>query len=87
MDISNVAATPVSAIASSPQQSAPKNEKQSLRQDNSAVVKLSAQARQLSRAENVDTVRAEIKPKEMAVPPGIQFLKGESKGGQVNTYA
>jgi hypothetical protein len=53
------------------------------------VVKLSAQAQQMNRAENQNnnTERAETRPQEVAEPPGIQFMEGENKGGRVNTFA
>ena len=91
MDISNATATSVSAIVNSPQpqQPAQKNDKQPEKQQDSTVVKLSAQAQQMSRAENQNsnTERAETKPQETAEPPGIQFMEGENKGGRINTFA
>ena len=94
MDISNAPATSVSALVNSPQpqQPAPANEKppeKQPEQQESAVVKLSAQAQQMNRAENRNnnTERAETSPQEVAEPPGIKFMEGESKGGNVNTFA
>lgn len=90
MDVSNATATSVSAIVNSPQQQpAPKSDKQPEKQQDSTVVKLSAQAQQMNRAENqnINTERAETRPQEAAEPPGIKFMEGESKGGNVNTFA
>ena len=94
MDVSNATATSVSALVNSTQQQpAPVNEKPPERQpeqkQESAVVKLSAQAQQMNRAENQnnDTERAETRPQEVAEPPGIKFMEGENKGGNVNTFA
>lgn len=59
-------------------------------QQGSTVVKLSAQAQQMSRAEtqtNINTERAETRPQETKEPPGIQFMSGEEKNGRINTYA
>ncbi|MDZ4202197.1 MAG: hypothetical protein U1C96_08665 [Gallionella sp.] len=65
----------------------------------STVVKLSAQALQLSRSEqtssapraetqnNINTERAETRPQEIAEPPGIQFMESKSMRGRVDTYA
>ena len=91
MDVSNATATSVSAIVNSPQQQlpAPKNDRQPDKQQDATVVKLSAQAQQMNRAENQNnnTERAETRPQEVAEPPGIQFMEGENKGGRVNTFA
>ena len=94
MDISKATATSVSALVNSPQQQpAPANEKQPEKQpeqqQESAVVKLSAQAQQMNRAENQNnnTERAETRPQEAAEPPGIKFMEGKDKGGNVNTFA
>lgn len=91
MDVSNATAASVSAIVNGPQPQppAPKSDKQPEKQQDSTVVKLSAQAQQMSRAENqnINTERAETKPQEAAEPPGIQFMEGENKGGRVNTFA
>lgn len=91
MDVSNATAASVSAIVNSPQQQppAPKSDKQPEKQQDSTVIKLSAQAQQMNRAENqnINTERAETRPQEAAEPPGIQFMEGESKGGNVNTFA
>lgn len=91
MDVSNATSTSVSAIVNNPQLQppAPKNDKQPEKQQDSTVVKLSAQAQQMSRAENQNnnTERTETRPQEVAEPPGIQFMEGESKGGNVNTFA
>lgn len=91
MDVSNATATSVSAIVNSSQPQPPisKNDKQPEKQQDSTVVKLSVQAQQMNRAENQNnnTERAETRPQEAAEPPGIQFMEGESKGGNVNTFA
>ena len=91
MDINNATAVSVGAIVNSPQPQpvAPKNDQQPEKQQDSTVVKLSAQAQQMNRAENqnINTERAETKPQEAAEPPGIQFMEGENKGGRVNTFA
>ena len=95
MDVSNATATSVSALVNSvqPQQSAPASEKQAAKQpeqqQESAVVKLSAEAQQMNRTENQNnnTERAETRPQEVAEPPGIKFMEGESMGGNVNTFA
>lgn len=91
MDVSSATASAINAIVNNPQQSAPVNEKQpeiqpEKRQD-SAVVKLSDLAQQMSRAENQNAERAETRPQEAAEPPGIKFMEGENKGGSVNTFA
>lgn len=93
MEVSNVVnATSVGAIVNSPQPQppAPQNDKQPEKQQNSSVVvKLSAQAQQMSRTEkqNINTERAETRPQETAEPSGIQFMEGENKGGRINTFA
>ncbi len=91
MDVSNATATSVSALVNSPQPqpTAPKNDKQPEKQQDSTVVKLSNQAQQMSRAQdqNNNTERTETRPQEKAEPSGIQFMEGESKGGRVNTFA
>jgi len=94
MDISNSTnstATSLSALVNTPQPQPqpPKTEKKPEELQSSSVVKLSAEAQQLNRAENqnVNTERSETKVKETAEPPGIQFMEGESKGGRVNTFA
>lgn len=91
MNVNNAAAASVDAIVNSPQPQpqAPKNDKQPEKQQDSTVVKLSAQAQQMNRAENQNnnTERAETRPEEVAEPPGIQFMEGEKKGGRVNTFA
>lgn len=95
MDISNANASTVSAIAGNlqPQQPATTNEKQPEKQpeqqQESTVVKLSAQAQQMNRTENQNnnTERAETRPQEAAEPPGIKFMEGANKGGNVNTFA
>ncbi|HXU94467.1 MAG TPA: hypothetical protein VFP33_12500 [Gallionella sp.] len=76
---------PAASPASTPQTTKPEQGLQ-----NSTVVKLSAQAQQMSRAEtqtNVNTERAETRPREMKEPAGIQFMSGEEKNGRINTYA
>ena len=91
MDISNAPATSVSALVNSPQPQPPepKNDKQPERQQESAVVKLSAESQQMSRTENQnnDTERAQTRPQEAVEPPGIKFMEGGNKGGNVNTFA
>jgi hypothetical protein len=94
MEINNATATSVGALVNSPQpQPAPVNEKppekQAEQKQESVVVKLSAQAQQMDRAEkqNVDTERAETRPQEVAEPPGITFMEGKDRGGNVNTFA
>lgn len=93
MDVSNATATSVSALVNGlqPQQPALASEKQAAKQpeqqQESAVVKLSAEAQQMSRTENQNTERAETRPQEVAEPPGIKFMEGESMGGNVNTFA
>lgn len=89
MDVSNATATSVAAIVNSPQSQPqlPKNDKQPEQQQDSTVVKLSAEAQQMNRAENQNTDRAEVRPQEAAEPPGIKFMDGENKGGNVNTFA
>lgn len=93
MDVSNATATSVSALVNGlqPQQPAPASEKQAAKQpeqqQESAVVKLSAEAQQMNRTENQNTERAETRPQEVAEPPGIKFMEGESMGGNVNTFA
>lgn len=70
---------------SQPDQSTPSSQPQN---QDSAVVKLSTQAQQMNRAEqNVNTQRAETRPQEVIEPPGIQFMAGDDKGRNVNTYA
>lgn len=95
MVINNAAATPLSQPVNTPQPAAPQhaspqsaNPEQG--QQSSSVVKLSAQAQQMNRAEtrtNVNTERAETRPQEMKEPPGIQFMAGEERNGRINTYA
>ena len=91
MDVSKATATPVSAVINSAQQQPPepKNDKQPEQQSDSAVVKLSAQAQRMNRAENqsANTGHTETRPQKTAEPPGIQLIKGEHKGGHVNTFA
>jgi len=87
MDVSNATATSVSALVNSPQPQPPKNDKQPDKQQDSTVVKLSGQAQQMNRAENQNTERAETRPQEVAEPPGIKFMEGGNKGGNVNTFA
>jgi hypothetical protein len=91
MDVSNATAASVSALASSLQQPAPANEKQPERQpeqqQESAVVKLSAEAQQMNRAESQNAERAATRPQDAAEPPGIKFMDGGNKGGNVNTFA
>jgi len=93
MDVSKATVTSISAIVNSPQsQSQPpasKNDKQTEKRQDATVVKLSAQAQQMSRAENQNnnTERAETKPQEAAEPLGIRFIEGASKGSSVNTFA
>ncbi len=92
MDVSNAIAPSVSAAVNSPQQPAPKNDKQPEKQEEEkqqdfTVVKLSEKAQQMNRAENRNTERAETRPQEAAEPPGIQLIEGEKKGGRVNTLA
>jgi len=94
MDVtsSTSAAASVTAIVNSPQpqpqQQAPvaKSNEQSAQE--SAVVKISAQAQQLNNAENQNNGQtSETKPKEAAEPSGIQLMEGETKGGRVSTFA
>jgi anti-sigma28 factor (negative regulator of flagellin synthesis) len=91
MDISNATAASVGAIVNNPQPqpSGPKNGTQPEKQQDSIVVKLSEQAKQMNRAkdQNINTERAETRPQENAEPPGIQFMEGEKKGGRINTFA
>lgn len=91
MDVSNVTASAVNAIANNLQQPAPANEKQQEKlpevQQDSTVVKLSELARQMNRAENQNAERTETRPQEAAEPPGIRFMEGENIGGSVNTFA
>ena len=92
MDVTNTTSTSatssVGTLINSPQPTAPKSDKPSQEQQDSTVVKLSAQAQQMSRAENQNnTERAETKAKETTEPSGIQFMEGESKSGRVNTFA
>ncbi len=81
------ASTPQPAASQSPAQ---QTAKPAQGQQDSSVVKLSAQAQQMNRAEtqtNINTERAETRPQERAEPPGIQFMSGEEKNGRINTYA
>lgn len=91
MEINNANATSLSALSSGPQPQAPvaKVEKQSDQQQESTVVTLSEQAKQLNRAEtqDKDTERAETAPQEAAEPQGIQFIASENKGGRIDTFA
>lgn len=90
MVVSNSTASSVSALVSTPQPqpTAPQTGNKPQEQQDSTVVKLSAQAQQMNRAENQrNTERNESQAKETAEPPGIQFMEGESKGGRVNTFA
>lgn len=91
MEINNATATPLGALSSSQQPQAPAAgvEKQSDQQQESTVVTLSEQAKQLNRAEtqNKDTERAETAPQEAAEPQGIQFIASENKGGRIDTFA
>ncbi len=85
MAVNSVAATSVSAIPSSvsTQQTTPRNDKQVEKQQDSTVVKLSAQAQQLNR--NADTVRAP--QQEVVAPASVPVNQSASKGANVNTYA
>ncbi len=91
MEINNANATSLSALSSGPQPQAPVAgvEKQGDQQQESTVVTLSEQAKQLNRAEtqNKDTERAETAPQEAAEPQGIQFIASENKGGRIDTFA
>lgn len=90
MDVSNATASSVSALVNTPQPQppTPQTGNKPQEQQDSTVVKLSAQAQQMNRAENQrSTERNESQAKETAEPPGIQFMEGESKGGRVNTFA
>lgn len=90
MDVSDSTAIPVSAPINSPQLQppAPKNDKKPEQQE-SAVVKLSAEGQRMNRAENQNnsTERAETRPQKAAEPPGIKFMEGDNRGGNVNTFA
>ncbi|BBI99870.1 hypothetical protein FGKAn22_15630 [Ferrigenium kumadai] len=95
MVINNATATPLSQPVNTPQPAAsrtpaPQSAKPAQGQQDSSVVKLSAQAQQMNRAEtqtNINTERAETRPQEMKEPPGIQFMAGEERNGRINTYA
>lgn len=91
MEINNANATSLSALLNSSQPQAPaaKVEKQSDQQQESTVVTLSEQAKQLNRAEtqNKDTERAETAPQDAAEPQGIQFIAGENKDSRIDTFA
>ena len=90
MDIVSAIAPSVGAIVNSPQPPVPQHDKQpEKQQDFAVVVKLSAQAQQMSRDEsrNNNAERAETRPQETAEPPGIRFIGGENKGGRINTFA
>ena len=95
MDVNSATATSIGALVNSPQPqpAAPKSDqrdKQTKEQQDSAVVKLSAQAQQLHRAENQNNnVERQVvtKSKEAAEPPGIRLMEARTKGGHVNTYA
>lgn len=92
MNISNATASSIGAAVNNPQiqppPPAPKSDKPQ-GEDSASVVKLSAQAQQMSHAEsqNKNTERSQASAKEVAEPPGIQLLKGDSKGGRVDTFA
>lgn len=90
MDISNSTATSVSALVNSSQSQppAPKNDKKPEQQE-SVVVKLSAEAQQMNRTENRDSnaERADTGDQKAVEPPGIKFMEGENTGGRVNTFA
>ena len=87
MDVNNATAASIGMIAASPQPYAPKNDRQPEKQQDSTVVKLSAQAQQMNRGENRNSENAETRTQESAEPLGIQFLEGEKKGGRVDTFA
>jgi hypothetical protein len=97
MDVtsSTSAAASLSAIVNSPQpqpqQPAPAAKTSEQNPPESTVVKLSAQAQQLNRAETQNTQnngeRNETQAKETAEPSGIQFMEGETKGGRISTFA
>ena len=52
----------------------------------SSVVSLSSQGQALSQSGSTGE-QSETGAKEVAEPPGIQFMEGENKGGRVNTFA
>ncbi len=58
-------------------------------QQPSTVVSLSSQGQSLSQTDAPAQVSQQTVTgnKEIKEPPGIQFMKGESKGGKVNTFA
>jgi hypothetical protein len=98
MEINNATASPMNTLANNPQQPEPGNrassEKQPERQQESAVVELSAKAQQMNRAENQvngaenqNAGHTGAKPQETAEPPGIKFMEGDKKGGNVDTFA
>lgn len=91
MLVNNTPAASPSPLLNTPQPAAaPQTAKPEQGQQDSSVVKLSAQAQQMNRAEtqaNVDTERAATRPQERTEPPGIQFMAGEDKNGRINTFA
>jgi hypothetical protein len=91
MEINNATAASPGALSSGPQPQAPvaRTEKQGDQRQESTVVTLSEQAKQLNRAEtqNKDTERAEAAPQEAAEPQGIQFIAAENKEGRIDTFA
>ncbi len=91
MDVSNSTATSVSALVNSPQPQppAPQNDKQPEKQQDSTVVKLSAEAQRMNRTENRDSnaERADTGNRKAVEPPGIKFMEGKDTGGRVNTFA
>jgi hypothetical protein len=91
MAVISATANQLGALVNSPQAqpAAPKQGRKQEDQQESAVVKISKQAQQLSRADeqNNNTARAVTKPKEAAEPTGIRLMEGKSKGGHVNTFA
>lgn len=101
MEINSATATSLTQLLNTPQPpaSAPKATGEPARApQESAVVKLSEQAQQLSRAEmqndagraetrnNVDAERSEARPQEKSEPPGVN-LPGEEKRGRFNAVA
>lgn len=92
MEITNTASTSAAAslgaLANNAPSAAPRSVSPPQEQQNSTTVTLSAQAQQMSRAENKgNTEQTETKAKETTEPSGIQFMEGESKSGQINVFA
>jgi len=88
MNVSDAMVSSVSTIVNNPQPPVPKNDQPAQKPQDSTVVKLSDQARQMSRAESQQgNESSETRTQETAEPAGIQFMEGESKGGRVNTFA